>query len=223
MRPTSRSCTRTLLGLAFAAAAFSPFAAFAQNSDYERRIRPAASPTETLLASFTGTANGSTPMSSLVKSSSGLYYGVTSVGGTTNQGTLFCMTTAGVITNQYTDPTPNSGPDVIVTGTGDGDLWFTEQFGTKIAQMTTAGVITEYPVPTPSSQPGGLTVGTDDALWFTEHTGNQIGRLTLAGEITEYPVPTPASDPMVIEPGPDGALWFTEFYGNKIGRITTPE
>jgi len=132
------------------------------------------------------------------------------------------MTTAGVIANQYLDPTTGSGPDVIITGVGDGDLWFTEQFGTKIAQMTTAGVITEYPVPTPNSQPGGLTVGTDDALWFTEHTGDQIGHLTLTGVIAEYPVPTLESDPMVIEPGPDGALWFTEFYGNKIGRITYP-
>jgi len=53
------------------------------------------------------------------------------------------MTTAGVLTNEYTIPTPNSGPEFITTGP-DGALWFTEVDANQIGRITTAGVITEY-------------------------------------------------------------------------------
>jgi uncharacterized repeat protein (TIGR03803 family) len=175
MRLTSRSHTRTLLGLALAAVAFLPFAAFAQDSDssYESRINPDAGPAETLLASFTGTANGATPLSSLVKSSSGLYYGVTSVGGANGEGTLYCMTTGGVVTTLYnfgvsvpftysggTTVTPEQPYGALIQGT-DGNFYGTTETdattGAGLSAPYASGVIFKF-TPNNAAAPTGGTL-----------------------------------------------------------------
>jgi hypothetical protein len=61
------------------------------------------------------------------------------------------MTTAGVITGEFSIPTPNSGPAGITAGP-DGNIWFTEFNVNKIGRMTTAGVVTgEFSVPLPTT------------------------------------------------------------------------
>ena len=125
---------------------------------------------------------------------------------------------------EYSVPTVNSQPVSIVAGP-DGNLWFTEFRGNKIARMTTAGAVTEFPIPTANSQPDDMDVGPDGNLWFAEVLGNRIGRITTGGVITEFLVPTPNSRPTVVVAGPDGNLWFTERGtvanpGNKVGQIT---
>jgi virginiamycin B lyase len=86
------------------------------------------------------------------------------------------ITTSGVIT-EYPVPTTNSHPGGI-TSAPDGNLWFTELDGNKIAKITTAGVVTEFPVPTANASPSVITAGPDGNLWFTEGVGN-IARFTL--------------------------------------------
>ncbi|HEX9149352.1 MAG TPA: hypothetical protein VF958_09350, partial [Thermoanaerobaculia bacterium] len=109
----------------------------------------------------------------------------------------------------------------------DGNLWFTENGNTNLAELgrigriTPAGVITEFPIPTPESQPIDIAAGPDGNLWFTESYANKIGRITPSGVVTEFIIPTPLSEPISITAGPDGNLWFTEQSANKIGRITT--
>jgi virginiamycin B lyase len=125
---------------------------------------------------------------------------------------------------EYPVPTVNSQPVSIVAGP-DGNLWFTEFRGNRIARMTTAGAETEFPIPTANSQPDDMDVGPDGNLWFAEVLGNRIGRITTDGAITEFLVPTPNSRPTVVAAGTDGNLWFTErgtitSPGNKVGRIT---
>jgi virginiamycin B lyase len=130
------------------------------------------------------------------------------------------ITAAGVITNQYVIPTPNSGPRRIIVGP-DGAMWFTESSGNKIGRITTAGVITEYPA-TPNGGPSGIAAGPDGAIWFNENSGNQTVRMTIGGVITnQYPAPMPRSVLAQLIPGPDSMLWMTENWDNKIGRITT--
>jgi streptogramin lyase len=138
--------------------------------------------------------------------------------------TIWRVTVAGGITG-YPIPTqidqgpffpPTSGPGSIVAGP-DGNLWFPETAGNKIARVTTAGVITEFPVPTPNSVSGGITSGPDAQLWFTENA--KIGRIATDGVMTEIPLPAGASAENITV-GPDGNLWFTEG-SSKIGRITT--
>jgi virginiamycin B lyase len=136
---------------------------------------------------------------------------------------------------EYAVPTANSQPVSIVSGP-DGNLWFTEFRGNKIARMTTNGRVTEFSIPTANSQPDDMDVSPDGNLWFAEVLGNRIGRITPAGVITEFLVPTPNSRPATgaisefplpnansqpweITAGPDGNVWFTECSGNRIGRI----
>jgi len=88
-----------------------------------------------------------------------------------------------VITEFASDLIRDSGPFAITAGR-DGNLWFTEFFGNRIAQITPAGVVTEFPPlpnPAPLNGPRAITVGPDGNLWFTEYYGNRIGRVTPPG------------------------------------------
>jgi streptogramin lyase len=69
-------------------------------------------------------------------------------------------------------PTVNSQPVSIVAGP-DGNLWFTEFRGNKIARMTTAGAVIEFAIATANSQPDDMDVGPDGNLWFAEVLGNR--------------------------------------------------
>ncbi len=110
-----------------------------------------------------------------------------------------------------------------ITSNPDGNLYFTEYDGNKIARITTAGVVTEFTIPTANTFPGYIVSAPDGALWFTQSGTNQIGRMTTSGSFTEYTIPTASSNPSGISVGPDGALWFLEESGaaNKVGHITT--
>lgn len=110
----------------------------------------------------------------------------------------------------------------LVTGP-DGNIWFIEGSGEKIAKMNTAGLILgEYPIPSQGpngSGTGALALGSDGNIWFAEYFTHKIGRITPSGVITEFPIP--GRFPGSITSGPDGNLWFTEYLSNVIGRITT--
>jgi streptogramin lyase len=121
---------------------------------------------------------------------------------------------------EWAVPTASSVPQGVVVGP-DGNVWFAERSGNRVARMTPGGSFAEFPLPQTGSQPVGIAVGPDGALWFTEQTGNKVGRIAMNGVLTEFVVPTPASQPLGIAAGPDGALWFAERAGNRIGRITT--
>ena len=135
------------------------------------------------------------------------------------------MSTAGDF-SEYSIPTPDSEPGFIAAGP-DGNVWFTEERGGKVAKVTTSGAITEYAVPTDTAPfPWGITAGPDGNMWFTEDLGNKVAKVTMAGVITEYTLPTPGSEPTEIAAGPDGNLWFTEGTSNHVGpgkvaRVTT--
>ena len=120
----------------------------------------------------------------------------------------------------FTIPTAGSSPYGIAAGP-DGNLWFTENTGSRIGRITTGGVVTEFPIPAASSSRGAITSGSDGRLWFTEVQVNKIGRISTTGVVAEFLVPTAFAAPIGIASGPDGNLWFAENGGNKIGRITT--
>jgi virginiamycin B lyase len=125
--------------------------------------------------------------------------------------------------NEFAVPTAGSWPYLIATG-GDGNLWFAEDHGNKIASMSSAGVVSvELQVPTANSQPAGVAVGADGNVWFTEFNADKIGRVNSDNSITEFPLPGPGRGPLAIVSGPDGNLWFTEYLLNadRVGRITT--
>ena len=110
---------------------------------------------------------------------------------------------------EFSIPTPESFPLRIAAGP-DGNLWFTENDGSKIGRITTTGLIKEFPLP-PHHQPSGITGGPDGNVWFTE--SDNVGKITPAGVITEFPV----SGGFGITKGPDGNIWVC---GDNITRIT---
>src|SRR5437899_2764694 len=66
----------------------------------------------------------------------------------------------------------------------DGNTWFVENNGNKVAKITSSGSITEYTIPTSSSGPFGICTGPDGNLWFTENSTNKIGKVTTSGTFT---------------------------------------
>jgi len=116
------------------------------------------------------------------------------------------------------------GGPLSITAGPDGNLWFTDNKGSRIGKITTAGTVTPYSTGiTPSSCPSGIAQGSDGALWFTENCvasgKNRIGRITTTGTVNEYTTGlTPGNNPQGITAGPDNNLWFTEDFGG-IGVI----
>lgn len=122
---------------------------------------------------------------------------------------------------EYPVPTVNpatgtSYPNSIISGP-DGNLWFTEWDGNKVAKITTSGTITEYSNGiSPSSNPSIIRVGPDHNLWFTESNGSPpdcmrsaIAKITTSGMVTEYTGGIDqCSDPYGLVGAPDGNIWF---------------
>jgi streptogramin lyase len=126
---------------------------------------------------------------------------------------------AGVVIggHQINETFVNGAPGGIVTDE-QGDIWFTESRGNRIAHLTANNSILEYPISTPQSSPAFITRGLDDTLWFTAPLGNFIGRVMPSGIIDEFPLATP-STPYALTLGPDGNIWFTTG-SNRLGRVT---
>ena len=126
------------------------------------------------------------------------------------------LLTASIV--EYPIPTCNSGALDITRGP-DGNQWFVEQCGDKVAKITLSGQITEYAV---SGDPVDIWAGPDDTVWFSEFNANLVGKIdTSTGQVTEYPVPTPCAGPDGITEGADGNMWFAEANVGKIGTINS--
>ncbi|MDB5042286.1 MAG: putative antibiotic hydrolase [Candidatus Eremiobacteraeota bacterium] len=159
--------------------------------------------------------------------------GVALVGGSTNgltvlaDGSIWITDTTGRIvqtsisapaTNVAYPTSANVYPDRIKLGP-DGNLWFTEYFGTSIARITTGGAITEFDT---SGGTTNLAVGPDNNVWFTQRVMSRVGYILpgAPNTVTTFPIPG-GGDPSGIVKGPDGNLWFTEQKNQKIGRVST--
>ena len=94
-----------------------------------------------------------------------------------------------------------SQPASVVSGP-DGNLWFTETFGSKIGRMTTKGTSTLFSAT--AGNANDITVGPDKNLWFTLGSDSKIGRMTTSGSVKLFTVPGSFNDPTSITKGPDG-------------------
>jgi uncharacterized repeat protein (TIGR03803 family) len=104
--------------------------------------------TLTVLYNFTGGSDGSYPYAPPIQGTDGNWYGTTSMGGTSGEGTVYKLTPAGVFTTLYQfDNTHGGQPrDPLVQGT-DGNLYGTALYGGTIGygvifKITTAGKLT---------------------------------------------------------------------------------
>jgi virginiamycin B lyase len=129
------------------------------------------------------------------------------------------ISTAGVVTNNFTDPSLSLNFQTRITTGPDGAMWFTNYGNNSIGRISTAGVVTNFTGPGVIGVGGGITTGPDGALWFTNN-GGSIGRITTAGAVSIFTDPS-IIGPLGITTGPDGALWFADPGGNSIDRMTT--
>ncbi len=97
-------------------------------------------------------------------------------------------------------PHPDSAPRILARG-ADGNLWFSEHTGNRMARITQNGVITEWDIPTPNSQPRAIALGADGNIWFGMFAAGKVGRITPEGVITEFTPPTPNSGPRALAAG----------------------
>jgi virginiamycin B lyase len=113
------------------------------------------------------------------------------------------------IISSYPTPTPNSGPDAIVTGP-DGNLWFTESAANQVGYINpTTHVITEVPLPSGTTNPLGISSGPEGDLWFiaADATGNEIDSINPTTHAIQTN-PLGVSTLSYLTTGPDGRLYY---------------
>jgi streptogramin lyase len=112
-----------------------------------------------------------------------------------------------------------------ITKGPDGNVWFVEQFASRVGRVTPDGVITEFPVPVdpPTFDNYGresyrivrvdtITAGPDGNVWFSEQAGGPpmagnhqakgagaVGRITPSGEITQFSEQFKPGPPEIVE------------------------
>jgi streptogramin lyase len=125
---------------------------------------------------------------------------------------------------QFSIPVAANRPQWIAQGS-DGNMWFTENPGGKVARITPAGVVTEFTVPTPNAQPQMIIGASDGNLWFTEFSTtpapgtSKIAKVTTTGTFTEFSTlfaPPPPDNPLGLVDRGDGNIWYV---GNGSSRV----
>jgi uncharacterized repeat protein (TIGR03803 family) len=157
----------------------------------------------TTLYTFTGTADGAYPTSSLLLGTDGNLYGETA-GGTMSRGTIFRITTGGSLTTLYQlSPGDGIGPSGLVQGSNGtlyGEALNTDPppnqgYGT-LFELTSSGtfvVLRTMDFHTGGNPSGGMTIGSDGNLYGTDsnggaHSFGAIFALNLAQPPTLTPV-----------------------------------
>jgi uncharacterized repeat protein (TIGR03803 family) len=152
-------------------------------------FRMAADGTVTSLYSFTGGNDGSSPDAALVQGIDGSFYGVTSYGGTNLNGTLFRITTNGVLTTLHAFAGGSDGATAYgsLLQLSDGNLYGTTAYGGAyndgtVFRITPGGTLTilawfdGYNGANPES---ALVQGSDGALYGTTLSGGVNGNGTI--------------------------------------------
>ena len=105
----------------------------------------------TSLYSFNGIADGSNPNAGLTTGSGGAFYGTAQFGGSSNSGTIFKITTNGVLTNLYSFTGGNDGvaPAAALAQGADGLLYGTAVSGGTnragaVFKVTTSGTLGKW-------------------------------------------------------------------------------
>jgi uncharacterized repeat protein (TIGR03803 family) len=152
----------------------------------------------TTLYSFAGENDGASPVAGVVQAADGNFYGTTYELGANDDGTVFEMTSSGVLTTRYsfTGGADGSNPWGGLVQSSDGNLYGTTQTGGAYGAGTvfqiapTGGLATlaQFDGFTGSEPSAALIQGKDGSLYGTTATGgaNEDGvifRLTISGSL----------------------------------------
>jgi len=142
--------------------------------------------------------------------------------------------------DEFSVPTPSSGPMNLAIDPYNGSVWFTEYQANKIGRLFYIPIafggpnwrFIEYSLPTPNSYPADIavdpnywhtpttpwgTIDTQTYVWFTMSGTDKIGRLNgETGEIVEY---STRGTPWGITVTDDGFVWFTQKLGDRIAKL----
>lgn len=133
-----------------------------------------------VIYSFTGGADGASPYGPLVEGPDGSFYGTTSLDGAQRAGTIFKVTSAGILTTLYSlnGTTDGNSPLALFLG-GDGMLYGNTYSGGAngkgtFFRITTAGVFTalySFTSTDATAFQGGVVEGSDSSFWGTGSAG----------------------------------------------------
>jgi uncharacterized repeat protein (TIGR03803 family) len=149
------------------------------------KLTPAG--TFTSLYSFTGLADGASPLSDLVQGRDGNFYGTTEEGGEDGYGTVFSVTTNGTLNTLYSfSYTDGAYPEAGVIQGADGNFYGTtsaggaDGYGT-VFSLTTNGALTtlcSFALTNGSGPSAALTLGTDGNFYGTTSSAGVGGQGT---------------------------------------------
>jgi uncharacterized repeat protein (TIGR03803 family) len=185
-----------------------------------------------VLYSFTAATNGLNPCAELTLASDGNFYGTTDNGGSDNGGTVFKVTTNGVLTTLVSFTGDNGwGPNGLTQGS-DGNFYGTtydggSNYGGTVFQVTPNGVLTTlvsftYYNDNGASPLGRLTLGSDGNFYgtteYSSHDNGTVFQVTTNGVLTTLWLFT-GDDGNGVNPeagltlGSDGNFYGTTRYG----------
>jgi uncharacterized repeat protein (TIGR03803 family) len=139
----------------------------------------------TLLHSFSGGTDGSSPAAALIQAADGNFYGTTASGGTSDLGTVFRMTPAGTVTVLHAfvgGKTDGAKPQAALIQATDGNFYGTTSSGGPsdngtVFQMTPGGTVTVL-----HAFAGGTTDGANPTAALIQATdGNFYGTTSSGG------------------------------------------
>ena len=200
------------------------------------------------LCSFNGT-NGDDPNAGLTLGNDGNFYGTTAHGGDNDDGTIFKVTTNGVLTTLiFFAYTNGEGPNGLTLG-NDGNFYGVASSGGNgewsdgnynnygtVFKVTTSGVLTTLVFFNLANggTPTGLTLGNDGNFYGTTAVGGDnddgtIFKVTTNGVLTtliSFAYTNGATPHAGLTLGNDGNFYGTTFYGGSNGegtmfRVTT--
>ena len=144
----------------------------------------------TSLYSFTGGDDGAQPLGALVQGSDGNFYGTTAGGGTNGEGTVFKISTNGVLSTLYSFTGGNDGglPEASLARGSDGNFYGTTVNGGTnshgtVFKISTNGALTSlysFTGGNDGAQPlAGVVQGSDGNFYGTTETGGTNGNGTV--------------------------------------------
>jgi uncharacterized protein (TIGR03437 family) len=188
------------------------------------------------------TTTGSKPKAGLVQGADGNFYGTTSAGGTSNNGTFFKMTPNGAVTVLYNlTPADGSLPSALIQAM-DGNFYGTTMNGGPngygmccgtVFRITPSGTFTTLYVFTGATPDGanpesGVIQGTDGNFYGTTFNGGVLGgvvfKMTPTGSLTSLysfgSAPTDGLNPVGLVQSADGNFYGATYAGGSHSQGT---